>query len=294
MRSYPELSEHELRTRLGDLAAAHEPDRAAILHRVARHRAGPPVAERPPAGQAVRLAGSALAVATILGVGGMARWALADGPQPAVTTVPAATPSAATPQAATPQAGVPSAGASPRGASPRGASPPGASPPGASPRGASPPGASPPGASPPGASGNARSSAAEDAARRDAIRADGSINPNSDDTDGRSDITLKLREPVRALELTVRVAPTAGLTDQGSTHDVTGATIETTVIRDRDALVYHFTLAGGATLRAGTYVFTARYGYDNQGGRDAGDDSYSVTAATVEDGADLKVRGDFF
>ncbi|WP_433730213.1 hypothetical protein ACQP2Y_19490 [Actinoplanes sp. CA-051413] len=261
MRSYPE---HELRTRLGGLAAEHEPDRAAMLHRVAQHRVGPPVAERRPAGQAVRLAGSALAVATILGVGGIARWALADGPEPAVTPAPAVSAPAAAPRTTAPSPTAPSAGA---------------------------PSA---GASAPGVSGNARSSAAKDDTRRDAIWADGSINPNSDDTDGRSDITLKLREPVRALELTVRVAPTAGLTDQGSTHDVTGATIETTVVREEDALVYHFKLAGGATLRAGTYVFTAKYGYDNEGGRDAGDDSYSVTASTVEDGTELKLRGDFF
>jgi hypothetical protein len=279
MRSYQELSEHELRTRLCGLAAEHQPDRAAMLHRVARHRVGPPVAERRPAGQAVRLAGSALAVATILGVGGMARWALADGPEPAVTPAPAVSAPAATPKTTAPSNGTPSAATPSAGAS----SP-----------GASSPGASSPGASSPGASGNARSSAAKDDARRDAIWADGSINPNSDDTDGRSDITLKLREPVRALELTVRVGPTAGLTDQGSTHDVTGATIETTVVREKDALVYHFKLAGGATLRSGTYVFTAKYGYDNEGGRDAGDDSYSVTASTVQAGAELKLRGDFF
>jgi hypothetical protein len=259
MRSYPDLSEHELRTRLGGLATQHEPDRAAMLHRVAQHRVGPPVAERRPAGQAVRLAGSALAVATILGVGGMARWALADGPEPGVTPAPAASAPAATPATTAPPNGTPS-----------------------------------PGAPSSRASGNARSAAAKDDQRRDAIWADGSINRNSDDTEGRSDITLKLREPVRALELTVRVAPTAGLTDQGSAHDVTGATIETTVVREKDALVYHFRLAGGATLGPGTYVFTAKYGYDNEGGRDAGDDRYSVRAETSEGGAALKLRGDFF
>ena len=96
MRGCPELSEHELRTTLGRLAAGHQPDRAAMLHRIAQHRAGAPVAERPPAGPVLRLAGSALAVATILGVGGVARWALADGPDPGVAPVapPVATGSA--------------------------------------------------------------------------------------------------------------------------------------------------------------------------------------------------------
>src|SRR5688500_5293696 len=93
MRGYPELSEYELRTTLRRLAAAHQPDRAALLHRIAQLRVATPVAERQPAGQTLRLAGSALAVATIVGVGGMARWALADGPDPGVVPVapPAAT-----------------------------------------------------------------------------------------------------------------------------------------------------------------------------------------------------------
>jgi hypothetical protein len=94
VRGSPELSEYELRTTLCRIAAEHQPDRAAMLHRIARHRAAAPVTERQPAGPALRLAGSALAVATILGVGGMARWALADGPDPGVVPVapPAATP----------------------------------------------------------------------------------------------------------------------------------------------------------------------------------------------------------
>ena len=110
MTGYPRLSEHELRTTLCRIAAGHQPDRAAMLHRIAQHRLGAPVAERRPAGQAQRLAGSALAVATILGVGGVARWALADGPDPAVGPIappattrlsPPASPTAAAPPATT-------------------------------------------------------------------------------------------------------------------------------------------------------------------------------------------------
>jgi hypothetical protein len=108
MRGYPELSEHELRSTLCRIAAEHQPDRAAMLHRIDRHRVGAPVVERRPAGPALRLAGSALAVAVILGVGGVARWALADGPDPGVVPVapPTATqptPAPSTPAAARPQ-----------------------------------------------------------------------------------------------------------------------------------------------------------------------------------------------
>jgi hypothetical protein len=273
MRS-PELSEHELRARLRGVAAQHQPDRAAMLHRIARYRPELPVAERRPAAQAWRLAGSALAVATIVGVGGVAQWALADGPEPdappagpgstsptppaaSATAVPApaATATSRPPTGTKASAGLPSSPAASRDAS--------------------------------------RPPAKEASADRQPLWADGSINPNSDDTEGRSDITVKVREPVRALEVTVRVAMTAGLTDQGSTHDATGAPIGTTVVHERDALVYHFRLAGGATLGAGTYVFTAKYAYDNEGGRDAGADTYRVTA-TTDESTELKLSGDFY
>jgi len=256
VRSYPELSEPELRTRLGSVAAGHQPDRTAMLNRIALHRADAPVADRPRAGQAWRLAGSALAVATILGVGGVARWALADGPEPTVEPVapPAATRTAPTPAPTTPAA--PTVTPSPK-------------------------------ASP------AQTQKKDDAGKgQQALWSDGSIDPDSGTTAGRSDITVKVREPVSALALTVRVALTPGLTDQGAVHDVTGARIDTTVVRERDALVYRFELAGG-TLAEGTYVFAAKYSYDD-GGRDAGDDTYRVHATTADRAAELELRGDFY
>ncbi|RSM74122.1 hypothetical protein DMB66_01435 [Actinoplanes sp. ATCC 53533] len=260
MRSYLELSEHELRTRLGSIAAGHQPDRTAMLNRIAQHRADAPVADRRRAGQAWRLAGSALAVATILGVGGVARWALADGPGPTVGPVapPAATRTAPTPARTTAAPTPPAA----RSVAPA-------------------PRTSPAQAAPESAGKGQR-----------ALWSDGSIDPDSGDTAGRSDITVKVREPVRALELTVRVALTPGLTDQGAVHDVTGARIDTTVVRERDALVYRFELAGG-TLAEGTYVFAAKYAYED-GGRDAGDDTYRVRATTADRGAELELRGDFY
>jgi len=271
VRSSSELSAHELRTRLGCVAAGHQPDRAAMLNRIAQHRVGPPVADRPRAGQAWRLAGSALAVATILGVGGVARWALADGPEPTVGPVapPTATRTAPTPSPTTP---------SPTTA----ASAPPASPPAAR--------SAPPKTSPAQATSKVAPTGAGKG--QQALWADGSISPESDETTGRSDITVKVREPVSALELTVRVALTPGLTDQGAIHDAAGARIDTTVVREQDALVYRFKLAGG-TLAEGTYVFSARYVHDD-GGRDAGGDTYRLRATTADPGAELELRGDFY
>ncbi|GAA3340675.1 hypothetical protein GCM10020358_29140 [Amorphoplanes nipponensis] len=247
-----------------------------MLHRIAGQRPGSPVAERPPAGQALRLAGSALAVATILGVGGVARWALADGPGPGVPPAGAASATPWPKPSAKPTTGL-TTGSATEANPPRATAP--VRPPGGRTRSAAPlPGTGAPRTGRP---------------QPEPVWADGSINPNTDDTEGRSEITVKVREPLSALEVTVRVAPTAGLTDRGATHDVPAATIDAGVVREREALVYRFTLAGGAPLAAGTYVFTVRYGYDNEGGRDAGDDTYRVTATTAAAAAGVELRGDF-
>jgi len=257
MRSRPELSEHELRTRLRSVAVEHQPDRAAMLHRIARHRPGSPVADRRPAGQALRLAGSALAVATIVGVGGVAQWALADGPEPdAPPAGPRTTASPAVPTAATSRPGAKASAGPSSPAAGRNAGPP---------------------------------PARESPEGRQLLWADGSVN-----TAGRSDITVKVRRPVRALEVTVRVALTPGLTDLGAAHDVASARIGTTVIHERDALFYRFRLAGGGTLGAGTYVFTAKYAHDDEGGRDAGADTYRVIATTAGEPTELTFSGDFY
>ena len=88
------LSEQALRTALGETAAGHRPDRAAIRHRMAAHDAS-----HRTRGHALRLAASALAVAALLGFGGIARWALTREPgndlAPATSPPPSATPTTA-------------------------------------------------------------------------------------------------------------------------------------------------------------------------------------------------------
>lgn len=279
MTWFSRMSEQELRASLYRIAAGHQPDRSAMLSRIARHRTGSPVAERPPAGHALRLAGSALAVITILGVGGVARWSLADGPDPGTEPVapPAARPS-------TPLPG-PSTGTPSRPPSKRPSAVPGAAAPSVAasraPR-ARPPAAPPPPAPPP-----------PPRKKAEPVSADGSVNPNTDDTAGRSDITVTVREPLSALTVTVRIAPATGLTDQGGTHDAGDAPFGTTVVREQETLVYRFKLAGGATLAAGTYVFTAKFAYPNEGGRDAGADTYQVTGTTAGEPAGINLAGDF-
>jgi len=91
----------------------------------------------------------------------------------------------------------------------------------------------------------------------------------------QSTVTLKAGADITELDLTIRVAMTPGLADQGATDDVATAGITATVEHRSDALLYHFVLGAGATLSAGTYAFTARYGQDGAT-RDAGDDTYEA------------------
>ncbi|MFC3386763.1 hypothetical protein ACFOHP_33135, partial [Couchioplanes caeruleus subsp. azureus] len=118
---------------------------------------------------------------------------------------------------------------------------------------------------------------------------DGSVRAGGDAA--RSEITLKLDEPVTALTITVRVRRTPGFSDQGAVHDVATARIDTQVIQEPDVVTFRFTLAAGATLGRGTHVFAAKYGHED-GGRDARDDTYRATATTAG-GEQLTVSGDF-
>ncbi|OJF13242.1 hypothetical protein [Couchioplanes caeruleus] len=208
------------------------------------------------------MAGAALAVAAVLGVGGVARWALSgDGDR---DTAPAATP--ATSPAVTPSAAPTIASPAPRPST-------------AAPRPSSAATTKPPASTPPG----------HTQVEQGPLWSDGSVRAGGDNA-ARSEITLKLGEPVTALTITVRVKRTRGFSDQGAVHDVTTARIDSQVIQEPDVLTYRFTLAAGATLGTGTHVFAAKYGHG--GGRSAGDDTYRATATTA-DGEKLTVHGDF-
>jgi hypothetical protein len=274
MTGHPKPTDDDLRALLRDAAAAHHPDRTVMLNRIAQNR----VTGRRPRGQAVRLAGSALAVATVLGVGGVARWALADGDRPDVTapgTTAAPSPSAtaSATASATRTATVTTAHTTPA----RSNTP-------ATPKSGTAPATPRTGDGKLGSPGHTR-------VEQGPLWSDGSIDPDSTDTLGLSDITLKVRAPITALDVTVRVALTPGLADQGAIHDVRDARIDSTVVHAPDALIYHFVLAEGATLTTGTYVFTAKYAH-RKGGRDAGGDTYRARATTTA-GGDLDVYGNF-
>ncbi len=276
------LSDDQLRSVLRAEAAIHQPDREAMLARITSAAMNDPASARRPSSK-LRLAVVAGLVALFGGGGFAAQWALAgdSGKQdatPPVVSVPATTEPVTT---ATPSAtATTSASAAPHTRPPAtGATTTPATAPATTPATGSPAGPVK------GAPGNTR-------VEQGPLWSDGSIDPDSGDTQGASVITLKTSEKLTALTVTVRVAKTPGLTSRGGTKSVPGASVTTGVTDQPGALLYTFRLAPADEVAPGTYTFTAKYTYA-AGGRDAGGDTYEAVA-TSAGGQSLDVYGNFF
>ena len=255
------MNDDFLRDRLRSALDEHTPDRTAMLNRIAANRAG---ATRP-RGRTVRLAGSALAVLTVLGLGGVAKWAMA-GQSPDTPAAPPPVPVTASPAPSASLGEVATATASPsHAATSRAHSP--------SPTATTP---VPPSASP------VRGHPGDTQVEKGSLWSDGSVV-----TAGQSRVTLKAGADLTELDLTIRVTTTAGLTPDGFESSVD--TVTATVQKQPDAILYHFVLRAGATLTAGTYTFTAKYG---GGARDATDDTYEAYVFSV-DRKRIHVYGNF-
>jgi hypothetical protein len=258
-------------------AAAHTPDRTVMLNRIAAARA-----RRTPRLRALQLAGAALAVAAVLGVGGFARWALAaDHHAPTAGVVHA----------------LPSSPAAPTGS--LSATPPSSNSPLSGPASGSGSGSGSPSSEPAGA---VRGHPGDTKVEKGTLWSDGSVDPTNTAASARSVVTLKASASLTGLDLTIRVAVTPGLTamgtvtassgtassgtassgtaSSGTASSGTGGDFSTTVTRTPEAVFYRFVLRPGVTLEAGTYTFTARYAHA-AGRRDAGDDTYEAFATDV-------------
>jgi hypothetical protein len=246
----PVNSRHEdfLRDEMRQALDSRHPDRTAMLNRIAANRAAGPK----PRGRVARLAGAALAVATVLGIGGVGKWALADSPG----QTPAAPPPATAP--ATPVPSVVATATAPASrevtSHPRTQAPTPAT------------SAPAPSASP------VRGHPGDTQVEKGSLWSDGSIEDSGD-----SVVTLRAGADLTELDLTVRVTLTPGLTSLGveSSSDAVTAT----VTKQADALLYRFTLRSGARLTAGEYKVTAKWG---GGERDAAGDTYEAYATSVE------------
>ncbi|GIF10107.1 hypothetical protein [Actinoplanes teichomyceticus] len=284
------LSDEQLRAALRAEAAAHRPDREAMLARItAGAMTGPAAASRSArrrGGPRLRLAAVGALVALFGGGGFAAQWALA-GDQRGDETAPAPTPTIST-VAPSPSTAGPSTAPSATGSRPTAPATtrPATRTPGTTAATASAPTTAPAVPAPAkGAPGNTR-------VEQGPLWSDGSIDPDSGDTRGGGVITLKTTEKLTALTVTVRVARTPGLTSRGGTKSVPGASVSVGVTERADALLYTFTLAPADEIAPGTYTFTAKYAYD-AGGRNAGGDTYEAVATTAG-GRSLDVYGNFY
>ncbi|GAA0479410.1 hypothetical protein Aca07nite_86740 [Actinoplanes capillaceus] len=249
------LSDDGLRAALRSEAAAHQPDREAMLDRISTAAMQDSGRRRTPRrGPRVRMATVVAAVVVLFGGGGVGTWALAnstdrDEATPAPTVAPTTaepTPVDTTPATTEP---TPSRTTPTRKPSP----------------------AAPPPAPTKERPGNAQGP----------LWSDGSVDPS-----GASVVTLKTTAELRSLEVVIRVARTDGLTSRGGTKSTPGASVTTTVTEEPGAFLYRFTLASADRLAPGTYTFTAKYAHPS-GGRDAGGDTYEATSGP------LKVNGNF-
>ncbi|MET9682553.1 hypothetical protein [Streptomyces coeruleorubidus] len=262
----------ELRARLHEAAGTHQPDREQILARVERGMAGPAGsghrATRPPVFGWMRVAGATAAVAGVLAVGG---YAVASAvkeetapPQQDVATSPTPTPSPeATSRAPAPPVDpTPSAPPESRESTP------------------------PPSRTPSTSITGRPPAATEDGP----LWSDGSVDPHSNDFWAQSNITIKTREELTALTVRLSVSQTGGVSDAGAWRSLPEQDFTLTVDERDGFLVYTWTLKEGRKVPAGEWVFAGQFDHE-RGGRDAGADRYTVTAAA---GAErLSVGGGF-
>ncbi|MEU4423035.1 hypothetical protein AB0F81_20620 [Actinoplanes sp. NPDC024001] len=271
------LSDDELRSALRAEAAAHRPDREAMLDRITQTAMNParPAQRR---GSRTRMAAAAAAVVAVLAGGGVANWALAGDadpdqavPTPApTTTAPAPSPVASAPSPSalpsSPAASLAASQSAPQSAPQSPSAPP------------SKPATSRPASKP--------ATATPPSVAQGPLWSDGSVAPDG----GASVITLKTTEQLTALEVVIRVARTEGLASRGGTKQTPGASVTTSVTEEPDALLYRFVLSSADTLAPGTYTFTAKYTHP-AGSRDAGADTYQATATAAS--GPIKVNGTF-
>ncbi|MFH9066969.1 hypothetical protein ACH4GM_38075 [Streptomyces coeruleorubidus] len=252
----------ELRARLHEAAGTHQPDREQILARVERGMAGPAGsghrATRPPVFGWMRVAGATAAVAGVLAVGGYAvasavkeetapqQQGVATTPTPTPTPSPEATSRAPAP----PVDPTPSAPPERRESAP------------------------PPSRTPSTSVTGRPPAATEDGP----LWSDGSVDPHSNDFWAQSNITVKTREELTALTVRLSVAQTGGVSDAGAWRSLPEQDFTLTVGERDGFLVYTWTLKEGRKVPAGEWVFAGQFDHE-RGGRDAGADRYTVTAA---------------
>ncbi|MGX1545404.1 hypothetical protein [Streptomyces adustus] len=270
----------DLSARLREAAETHRPDRARMLARIERGMAGQERPDhrvtRPPLWSWVRIVSATAAVAGLLAVGGyaVASAVRTDAPAPRAAAAPPApdgVPAATSRPSASPRPDPGSGGRS-------GPADPGTS---------RSPAVSAPASTPsPSVSASAPAAGAEDGP----LRSVGSVDPHSNDFWAQSSVTFKTSERLTALSVRLKVRQTGGVGSAGAWRTLPEDDFTLTVGERDGFLVYTWALKAGRTVPVGQWVFAGQYEHD-RGGRNAGDDSYTVTATAG--GREHVVSGDF-
>ncbi|MBT2400361.1 hypothetical protein [Streptomyces sp. ISL-100] len=124
------------------------------------------------------------------------------------------------------------------------------------------------------------------------LRGEGVVDPHSNRFWAQSNVRLKTREPLNALTVELRVTQTGGVTDTGSWRSLPVDDFTVSSREENGALVFRWTLKPGRTVPSGQHVFAGQYNHA-EGGRDAGDDTYSASAAARSSGEEATLHGDF-
>ncbi|MGW7528129.1 hypothetical protein [Streptomyces sp. NPDC054783] len=270
----------ELRARLHEAAEAHEPDRARILARVERGmaaRTGPSghrTTRRPVSGW-LRVAG-ATAAAGVLAVGGYAVASAVRGDRPARQTV-AVSPTPVSSPERTGRPAAHSADPVPGPGTPGPSRTPSAATPSRTPTTSRTPTAS-------------RRPHVAHGAQDGPLWSDGSVDPHSNDFWAQSDVTLKASKQLTALTVQLKVAQTGGVSSAGAWRSLPEEDFTQSVVERDGFVVCTWTLKDGRAVPAGQWVFAGQYDHA-RGGRDAKDDSYTITG-TADDNQYV-VKGDF-
>jgi hypothetical protein len=255
------MSSDWVRAALRAEAAAHQPDRAAILARIERGQAAAEAGRAPRTGRrrtAVRISGIGMTVAALLGLSVAVTWAAvgtdvlrrpAHGPM--IASAPASGSSDAA-QRPAPAGRAPSETHAPRS---------------------------------PAASPSAKG------VQQGFLRASGAIDAhNSINNWTQSSVTVVTSETLTSLEVSVRIAGSPNLASTGAWSTVLAEFLVTAIERQPDALVYRFTLKPGVTLAPASYVFGVQYNHA-VGGRDPSRDTYHAVATA--NGTRAEVGGGF-
>ncbi|MDQ8705246.1 hypothetical protein RCO28_22505 [Streptomyces sp. LHD-70] len=132
------------------------------------------------------------------------------------------------------------------------------------------------------------------AAAGEPVWADGSIDPGSSAYWSQSNVTVKVRRPLTALTVEVRLDARDAPRDTGSWRTLPAEDFTVTVRKtEGGGLLYRWTLKEGRTVPVGAHVFAAQYDHA-EGGRDAHGDTYAIRAEThdgADDGADGRADG---